>query len=92
FVIQLAAPANDSIIASLDADGLEVLQYIPHNGFIVYSTAAAAARSARTNPLVRWAGPYLPEYKIPGQLQNQISAALGRRLKQDEMPPLVLSG
>ncbi|MCV4820688.1 hypothetical protein OFM15_31900, partial [Escherichia coli] len=25
FVIQLAAPANDSIIASLDADGLEVL-------------------------------------------------------------------
>jgi len=92
FVIQLAAPANDSIIASLAADGLEVLQYIPHNGFIVYSTAAAAARSARTNPLVRWAGPYLPEYKIPGQLQNQISAALGRRLKQDEMPPLVLSG
>lgn len=91
-IVQLAASANDEIIRSLAANGLEVLQYIPENAFLVYASQNAINKAASSNPSIRWSGPFLPEYKVSAALRDRIAAALGWPVKRDSVSPLALTG
>ena len=69
-LVQLAGPTNDAWLARLEANGLRVLQYYPHNSFLVWGDAAAAARAANLE-FVRWQGAFHPAYKINSDLQGR---------------------
>ena len=67
YVLQLAAPPRDADLAQVREQGLEILQYLPHQAFLVKGTRqeldAAAALSA-----VRWVGAVPGMAKLPAEL------------------------
>ena len=46
-----------------ESSGLQVLQYSPHNTYLVWG-ASESASSVEAKPWVRWQGPFHPAYKI----------------------------
>jgi len=68
YVVQLGGIASDDVLDSLRGDGLEVIQYVPNNAFLVYGDATSAAKTAE-NSRVRWVGEFAGSNKItPGLL------------------------
>jgi hypothetical protein len=64
-LVQFAGPVQpDWRKALLDA-GAQIVNYIPHNAYLLYGDAAALARvqSLCALPTVQWDGPYLDQYK-----------------------------
>ena len=55
FVLQLAAPASDATLADLRKRGLDVLQYLPQQAFLV-KARRSAVEAAADLPTVRWVG------------------------------------
>jgi hypothetical protein len=67
-LVQLAGPADDARRAALERTGARVLQYYPHNAYLVWGGPAEAA-AAEALDFVRWQGPLHPAWKIaPGLL------------------------
>jgi PKD repeat protein len=66
-LIQLAGPAQDTWLAQLEAAGLPLLQYYPHNSYLTWTTAAAAESVAALD-FVRWQGAIHPGYKVSDEL------------------------
>ncbi len=86
-LVQFAGPIQPEWYASLLATGVEVIQYIPANSYLVYGDAAAVASlqsMARTSAVVRWDGPYLDHYKIQPAADVAVRAKLGLAGDRDE--------
>ena len=69
-LIQLVGPTQDGWLAQLEAAGLPILQYYPHNSYLTWATAAQT-ESAAALDFVRWQGAVHPAYKVSGDLLKQ---------------------
>ncbi|MGH2538183.1 MAG: S8 family serine peptidase, partial [Candidatus Promineifilaceae bacterium] len=69
-LVQLVAPFRDEWLAQLADAGLPTLQYYPHNAFLTWASAAAAA-AAEALEFVRWQGPVQPAYKLNADLAGR---------------------
>ncbi len=69
-LLQLHAPAKAGWLDALSADGMRVLQYYPHQGYLVWADEAAVAR-ASAREFVRWQGEFVHGYKINSDLQGR---------------------
>ena len=67
YVVQLGGIATDGVLDTLRAAGLDVIQYVPNNAFLVYGDGQAAGL-ASAGSRVRWVGEYVPEWKIAREL------------------------
>ncbi len=66
-LLQLVAPVRDEWISQLEAAGIELLQYYPHNSYLVWAEPNALGE-LQALPFVRWQGPFHPAYKINSNL------------------------
>jgi hypothetical protein len=62
-VVQFIAPVKDAWLEDLRAAGVEFLQYVPHQAFLVHAPGDAS-RALDLHPKVRWSGPFSAEYKV----------------------------
>lgn len=69
-LVQLAGPAKDGWLERIAAAGLRVLQYYPHNTYLVWG-AQAASQDVESLEFVRWQGLFHPAYKINADLQGR---------------------
>jgi len=67
--VQLTAPITDEWTDELDRLGISLLQYYPHNTFLVWSEPTAL-EAAQDLPFVRWHGLFHPAYKINSDLEG----------------------
>ncbi len=74
YVVQLGGIATDEILGSIRGMGMEVIQYVPNNAFIVYGEGADASRVAE-HSRVRWIGSYASEYKFVPTLAAEAKGA-----------------
>ncbi|HMS09527.1 MAG TPA: hypothetical protein PKE66_08595, partial [Pyrinomonadaceae bacterium] len=63
FLVQFGATPSDDWLESIREVGLEVVQYVPHQAFLVYGEHSAAVKAAG-HSRVRWAGRYMPEHRL----------------------------
>jgi Subtilase family/FG-GAP-like repeat len=87
YVIQFGGIATDKWLNSLRDAGIEIVQYIPHQAFIVYSDSKSI-KMAQKHSKVRWVGNYSGDDKISSELSEQISAALGKSLLRQDLSSL----
>jgi len=66
-VVQLLGPAKDSWITDLEKSGVEILQYVDPQAYLVRMTVDDAA-SVASLPFVRGIGEYLPKHRIASEL------------------------
>ncbi len=69
-LVQLWGPPRADWYSELAATGSRILQYYPHNSYLVWSDAGAAER-VRGLPFVRWVGPFHPAYKLGSTLAGR---------------------
>lgn len=69
-LVQLLGPPQGEWHAALTQAGARILQYYPHNAYLVWSDAAAAER-VRGLPFVRWVGSFHPAYKFGSTLAGR---------------------
>lgn len=74
YVIQFGANVTDEWLKSIREAGVEVLQYVPHQAFLVYADDEAIAKAAN-HSRVRWIGSYTAEQKLSAVFKQQIGAA-----------------
>jgi hypothetical protein len=70
-LVQLSTPPDDSTPAQLEAAGMHPLIYVPDNTWLVRMPAAQQPALAA----VRWSGTFQAGYKLPAELDPQLSAA-----------------
>jgi hypothetical protein len=87
YIVQFGTVADDELLDSLMATGVEVLQYVPHRAFFVYASGEAIARAA-AHSRVRWVGEFRPDHKISTVLAEQIASLKEQRLPRNEISPL----
>ncbi len=73
FVVQFDAPIRAEWLQALRAAGLQPVQYLPHQAWLVHGEAAAAL-ALRTHPRVRHVGAWEPAFRLAPAL----GWALGR--------------
>lgn len=78
YIVQFGTTPTDELLDSLRATGVEVLQYVPHQAFIVYGSSESVDLAAGHNR-VRWVGRYAPEFKVSAVLTEQIDGFRNRR-------------
>ena len=85
-LVQFAGPVQPSWYEALAATGVQVVQYIPANAYLVYgdsgSLAGAQALAAKS-AFVQWDGAYLDRYKIQPTAQASLRAKLGLPAERD---------
>ncbi len=69
YIVQFGGIAKDEWLESLRSVGAEIVQYVPHQAFIVYGDAAAIGKIA-DHSKVRWAGKYAEQQKISPELND----------------------
>ena len=69
-LVQFDAPVKQEWRAALENAGLRVLQYYPHDTFLVWGAIDTVAETA-TQPHVRWQGAFLADYKINTDLAGR---------------------
>ncbi len=69
-LIQFAGPVKAEWLAQVEAAGLQVLQYYPHNSFLVWGNAQQAEAAGRLSS-VRWQGALHPAYKLSADLAKR---------------------
>jgi hypothetical protein len=74
YIVQFGSIAKDEWLESLREIGAEVVQYVPHQAFIVYADGAAINK-INGHSRVRWVGKYAAEQKISPEL-NDFTARL----------------
>ncbi len=70
-LVQLVGPVRDEWAAMLTAAGLRILQYYPHNSYLVWADPAAVERIQAAS-WVRWQGAFHPAYKINSEIQGRV--------------------
>ncbi|MBL1129252.1 MAG: hypothetical protein D8M54_12185, partial [Chloroflexi bacterium] len=68
-VIQFNGPVRSEWLRVLEANGLPMLQYYPHNAYLTWGSAAAIASTANLS-FVRWQGAVHPAYKVDPNLDG----------------------
>ena len=65
-LVQFAGPVQPAWRKALLDAGAQIVNYIPHNAYLIYGDAPALARiqSLFASPIVQWDGPYQEQYKI----------------------------
>lgn len=73
YLVQFDGPVEQVWAQQVEALGGQVLGYIPENTHVVRMRPEQATTVA-TLPVVRWVGPFLPDYKLSPALQAQSAA------------------
>jgi subtilisin family serine protease len=76
-LVQLVGPPKRDWYAALEGTGVQVLQYYPHNSYLVWSEGGASAR-LEALPFVRWVGAFHPAYKLGSTLGQARTDGSGR--------------
>lgn len=63
-LVQFRGPVRSEWVDQLKAQGLEVVQYIHPNTYIVWGDRAVRDRAATKARAVRWSGDFLPAYRV----------------------------
>jgi hypothetical protein len=71
WLVQLQGPARDEWIAEMTARGVRLLQYYPHDTYLVWDGGARTRVAAVPAPYVRWEGAFQPAYKLPEELARR---------------------
>ncbi|MCB1587322.1 MAG: S8 family serine peptidase, partial [Xanthomonadales bacterium] len=66
-IVQLRGPVQQRHLDALAAAGVRVLQYYPHDSYLVWADATALQRAAAM-PDARWVGDFSPEWKQSPEL------------------------
>ncbi|WP_218121257.1 S8 family serine peptidase [Aquimonas voraii] len=82
-LVQFERSPDQRALDQLKAVGARVLQYYPHNAYLVWSDASVAART-ETIEGVRWQGEFSPEWKSAPELK-------GRQGQIDNVAALVVN-
>ncbi|MDC8015103.1 S8 family serine peptidase [Tahibacter soli] len=69
-LVQFNAPAKQEWRTALENAGLRVLQYYPHDTFLVWGAIDTVAETA-SQPHVRWQGAFLADYKLNADLAGR---------------------
>ncbi len=78
-LVQLVGPVKDEWVDTLQASGLEVVQYIHPFTYVVWGTPSELelARAAAAHPtaglpqgFIRWTGAFAPAYRVPVESQS----------------------
>lgn len=69
-LVQLAGPPQDAWLAEIAATGARVLQYYPHNTYLVWAGPSSSETAARLG-FVRWQGLFHSAYKINDDLRRR---------------------
>src|SRR6185369_4910683 len=77
FLIQFRGPIREAWLSGVRRDGVEPIQYVADNAFLVRATDAQMASMSR-RPEVRWSSPLHPAYK----LSDDLGWLLGRPVRQ----------
>lgn len=70
-LVQMVSAPRQEWLAQLESSGAVVLQYYPHNAYLVWSDHAAANR-ASTLPFARWQGDFSPDWKYGPELKGRL--------------------
>ena len=70
YFIQFKGPVKHDWLNETRNAGLTIVQYYPHNTYLVWGSVDAVA-SVQGAPAVRWAGGFLPEYKTSPDLSGK---------------------
>ena len=76
FVLQFDGPMQPAWTAELQQRGVTLVCYVPDHAFIARA-AGVKLSDLEALPYVRWTGPFRPEHKVFGGLQNKVNAAGG---------------
>ena len=90
YIVQFGGVVTDDWLNDLRSAGIEILQYVPHQAFLVYGNSDAIAMAA-TYSRVRWVGRYLADEKIPPVLAEQIRAVAEDRIPRAGISDLTIS-
>ncbi len=66
-LVQLVGPVRDEWVEQLDRLGINLLQYYPHNTYLVWASLEQLQRAALLS-FVRWHGAFEPGYKVNADL------------------------
>lgn len=69
YIIQLGGLTTDEWLDSLRDAGVEILQYVPHQAFLVYGETSAIAKAA-AHARVRWVGAFRAEHKLSDEVRS----------------------
>jgi subtilisin-like proprotein convertase family protein len=90
YIVQFGGIANDELLDSLRATGVEILQYVPHQAFFVYGDGEAIQKVAN-HSRVRWVGRFMAEDKLSPVLLAQLAATKGAAL-DSKISPMEMTG
>ncbi len=90
YVIQFGATVKDEWLDSLDQAGVEVLQYVPNQAYLVYGESEAIEKAA-DHSRVRWMGSYTADQKVSGVVRDQIAFARKQATLRSGLTPLEVS-
>ena len=85
YIVQFGVTPTDELLDSLRDAGSEIVQYIPHQAFIVYGSGDSISKAAK-HSRVRWTGRFLPEYKPSKTLREQLSML--RSIRKPKRSPI----
>jgi subtilisin family serine protease len=69
-LVQFDRSPDQRALDQLKSAGAKVLQYYPHNAYLVWSSASVAARASAIEG-VRWQGEFSPEWKSAPELKGR---------------------
>ncbi|MGH2544329.1 MAG: S8 family serine peptidase, partial [Ardenticatenaceae bacterium] len=69
-LVQLSGPTRDEWLGQMTAAGVRVLQYYPHNAYLVWGGPSQAEAVAQLD-FVRWQGVFHPGYKVTTDLAKR---------------------
>ena len=85
-LLQFVGPVKPAWYEALAQTGVQVVNYIPENAYLVYGDAKALAQlqeMARVAPHVQWDGKYLDDYRIHPQARTVDEQGLPRQIGTD---------
>ncbi len=74
YLVQFAAPVRDEWLDDVRTAGGDVIQYVPHQAFLVRASPSAIAAIDQL-PTVRWTGLYQPVHRLPRELMWSFGGA-----------------
>jgi hypothetical protein len=88
-LVQFAGPIQPQWYKDLEATGVQVVTYIPHNAYLVYGDATALNSlqqhvSAKAASAIQWDGAYLDDYKLDRHIQTIPTETYAIQLIKDE--------
>lgn len=91
YILQFAGTVKGEWIESLRSEGVEFLQYLPHNAYHVYASSAAMQK-ALDHSRVRWAGVQAPASKLTDGLREQLVSDQSRQVLRKGVSNLEMTG